>query len=349
NKGGLGMSGKWVSAVVLAGFAATLGLAMPAQAGPTLDKVKQAGSLTCGVQAGTPGFGQPDSQGKYSGFNIDICRAISAAVFGDPDKVKYVPLTAQQRFTALQSGEVDILWNNTTVTLSRDTQLGLNFAPVVFYDGQGFMVPKKLGVKTAKELNGATICVSPGTTTELNLADYFRGNKMEFKPVVIEKVDELYAAFFSGRCDVVTGDASALAAQRTGRASNPDDYIVLTERISKEPLAPVVRHGDEEWHDIVDWVVYALFEAEEKGITQKNLDEMAKSDSPDIKRMLGATPGMGKALNLDEKWAYNAVKLVGNYGEIFDKHLGLGSPLKLERGYNNLWSKGGLIYAMPIR
>jgi general L-amino acid transport system substrate-binding protein len=258
-------------------------------------------------------------------------------------------LTAQQRFTALQSGEVDILSNNTTWTLSRDTQLGFNFGPVVFYDGQGFMVPKKLNVKTAMELNGATICVQPGTTTELNLADYFRGNKMEFKPVVIEKLDEIYAAFFSGRCDVMTGDGSALAAQRIGRASNPDDYVVLTERISKEPLAPVVRHGDEEWHDIVDWVVYAMMEAEEKGITQKNVDEMAKSEAPDVKRMLGATPGMGKALGIDEKWAYNAIKLVGNYGEIFDKHLGFGSPLKLERGYNNLWTKGGLIYAMPIR
>src|SRR5260221_379357 len=245
-----------------------VGFALPAAAGPTLDKVKQAGSLTCGVQTGTPGFGQPDSQGKFSGFNIDICRALSAALFGDPDKVKYVPLTAQQRFTALQSGEVDLLSNNTTLTLSRDTQLGLNFAPVVFYDGQGFMVPKKLGVKTAKELNGATICVQPGTTTELNLADYFRGNKMEYKPVVIEKIDEVYAAFFSGRCDVMTGDASALAAQRIGRASHPDDYVVLPERISKEPLAPVVRHGDDQWHDIIDWVVYALIQAEERNITK---------------------------------------------------------------------------------
>ena len=331
------------------GVAVALGLTAAAEAGTTLDKVKAAGGFSCGVPVGTPGFGMPDSQGKYSGFDIEFCRAISAALFGDSEKVKYVPLTAVQRFTALQSGEVDILSNNTTWTLQRDTQLGLNFGPVVFYDGQGFMVPKKTNIKTAKELNGATICVAPGTTTELNLADYFRANKMEFKPVVIEKVDELYAAFFSGRCDVMTSDASALAAQRIGRASNPDDYIVLTERISKEPLAPVVRHGDEEWHDIVDWVVYALMEAEERGITQKNLDEMAKSEAPDIKRMLGTTPGMGKALGLDEKWAYNAIKAVGNFGEIFDRHLGLGSPLKIERGYNNLWTKGGLIYAMPIR
>jgi general L-amino acid transport system substrate-binding protein len=325
------------------------GFALPAQAGPTLDKVKQAGNVTCGVQTGTPGFGQPDSQGKFSGFNIDICRAISAALFGDPNKVKFVPLTTQQRFTALQSGEVDLLSNNTTLTLSRDTQLGLNFGPVVFYDGQGFMVPKKLGVKTAKELNGATVCVQPGTTTELNLADYFRANKMEFKPVVIEKIDEVISAYFSGRCDVFTTDGAALAAQRVGRAQNPDDHVILTERISKEPLAPVVRHGDEEWRDIVTWVVFALIEAEEKGITQKNVDEMAKGDAPDIKRMLGTTPGAGKSLGLDEKWAYNAIKGVGNYGEIFDRHLGLNSPLKLERGYNNLWSRGGLIYAMPIR
>ena len=223
----------------------------------------------------------------------------------------------------------------------------------LYPDGNAFYLKralaKKLSVKTAKELNGATICVAPGTTTELNLADYFRANKMEFKPVVIEKVDEIYAAFFSGRCDVMTGDASALAAQRTGRASNPDDYMILTERISKEPLAPLVRHGDEQWHDVVDWVVYALIEAEERGITQKNVDDMLKSDDPGIKRMLGVTPGLGKALGLDEKWAYNAIKGVGNYGEIFDKHLGLNSPLKLERGYNNLWTKGGLIYAPPIR
>ena len=342
------MLGIGAKAFVAAVFAAALGFALPAAAGPTVDKLKQSG-LSCGVPTGIPGFGMPDSQGKYSGLDVDVCRAIAAAVLGDPEKVKYVPLTAQQRFTALQSGEVDILSNNTTWTLLRDTTLGLNFGPVVFYDGQGFMVAKKLGVKTAKELNGATICVAPGTTTELNLADYFRANKMEFKPVVIEKVDELFAAFFSGRCDVVTGDASGLAAQRVGRASNPDDYVVLTERISKEPLAPVVRHGDEEWHDIVDWVVYALFEAEEKGITQKNVDEMAKSEAPDIKRMLGATPGMGKALNLDEKWAYNVIKQVGNYGEVFDRNVGKDSPLMLERGVNDLWTKGGLMYAMPVR
>src|SRR5437660_4298421 len=313
------MTGKWVgAAVVVLGVAAGLGFAVPAQAGPTLDKVKQAG-LSCGVPTGIPGFGMPDSQGKYAGLDIDICKAISAAISGDPEKVKYVPLTAQQRFTALQSGEVDMLSNNTTWTLLRDTELGFNFGPVVFYDGQGFMVPKKLGVKTAKELNGATICVQPGTTTELNLADYFRANKMEFKPVVIEKLDEALNAFFSGRCDVYTGDSSTVNANRLSQAPNPDDYIILPERISKEPLAPAVRHGDEEWTDIVRWVVYALIEAEEKGITQKNVDDMLKSEDPNVKRMLGVTPGMGKALGLDEKWAYNEIKLVGNYGELVDR------------------------------
>src|SRR5437016_1524013 len=283
------------------------GIAASAEAGPTLDKVKQAGGIVCGVQTGVAGFAQPDSQGRYSGFNVDICRALSAALFGgEPDKVKYVPLTAQQRFTALQSGEVDLLSNNTTWTLQRDTELGFDFAPVVFYDGQGFMVTKKLGVKSAKELNGATVCVAPGTTTELNLADYFRAIKMEFKPVVIEKLDELVAAFFSGRCDAYTTDSSALAAVRVGRASNPDDYIILPERISKEPLAPVVRHGDNQWRDVVTWVIYALMEGEEKGIAQKNVDEMAKNEDPTIKRMLCGTPGMGKSIGLYEKWAYNA-------------------------------------------
>jgi general L-amino acid transport system substrate-binding protein len=336
----------------LTAAAALIGLIQPAFAGATLDKIKAAGGFSCGVPTGIPGYAQPDAQGVYAGFDVDICKAISAAIFGDPGKVKYVPLTAQQRFTALQSGEVDILSNNTTWTMQRDTDLGLNFGPIVFYDGQGFLVPKKLGVKSAKELNGATICVQPGTTTELNLADYFRANKMEYKPVVIEKIDEVYAAFFAGRCDVMTGDSAALAAQRVGRATTPDDYMILPERISKEPLAPVVRHGDDQWHDIVDWVVYALIQGEESGITKANVDDMLKTDDPGIKRMLGVTPGMGKALfgsESYEKWAYNAIKLVGNYGEIFDRNIGAGSPLKLDRGLNNLWTKGGLIYAMPIR
>jgi general L-amino acid transport system substrate-binding protein len=341
--------GRWVALAVALVVLGGLTTAKPAAAGETLDKIKAAGSFSCGVPTGIPGYAQPDSQGVYSGFDIDVCKAISAALFGDPNKIKYVPLTAQQRFAALQSGEVDVLSNNTTWTLTRDTDLGFDFAPVVFYDGQGFLVTKKLGVKSAKELNGATVCVQPGTTTELNLADYFRSNKMEYKPVVIEKIDEVVAAFFSGRCDVYTGDSSALASIRVGRASNPDDYVILPERISKEPLAPVVRHGDNQWHDVVDWTIYALMQAEESGITQANVDDMLKTDDPSIKRMLGVTPGMGKALGLDEKWAYNEIKLVGNYGEIFDRNIGASSPLKLERGLNALWTKGGLIYAMPIR
>ncbi len=334
-----------------AGFAAAaaVGIAGSAQAGPTLDKVKAAGVFSCGVSTGIAGFSQPDSQGNYAGMDVDICRAVSAAIFGDPGKAKYVPLTAQQRFTALQSGEVDILSRNTTWTLQRDAELGIDFGPVVYYDGQGFMVTKKLGVKSAKELSGATVCVQPGTTTELNLADYFRTNKMEYKPVVVEKLDELVAAFFGGRCDAFTTDRSQLAAVRVSRASNPDDYMILPEVISKEPLAPAVRQGDDQWRDVLDWVVYALIQAEESGITKANVDDMLKSDDPTIKRMLGVTPGMGKALGLDEKWAYNAIKLVGNYGEIFDRNLGAGSPLKLERGINNLWTKGGLQYAIPIR
>jgi general L-amino acid transport system substrate-binding protein len=341
--------GRWVAFVAGLAVLGGIATAQPAKAGETLDKIKAAGSFSCGVPTGIPGYAQPDSQGVYTGFDIDVCKAISAALFGDPGKVKYVPLTAQQRFAALQSGEVDVLSNNTTWTLTRDTDLGFDFAPVVFFDGQGFLVPKKLGVKGAKELNGATVCVQPGTTTELNLADYFRSNKMEYKPVVIEKLDEAVAAFFSGRCDVFTGDSSALASIRVGRASNPDDYVILPERISKEPLAPVVRHGDNQWHDVVDWSIYALMQAEESGITKANVDDMLKSDDPGIKRMLGVTPGMGKALGLDEKWAYNEIKLIGNYGEIFDRNIGAASPLKLERGINALWTKGGLIYAMPIR
>jgi general L-amino acid transport system substrate-binding protein len=339
-----------IAARLAAALALTFGLGLaPAWAGPTLDKIKQAGAVVCGVSTGVPGFSQPDSQGRYSGFDVDICKAIAAAVLGDPEKVKYVPLTAQQRFTALQSGEVDVLSRNTTYTLQRDAELGLNFAPVVFYDGQGFMVPKKLGVKSAKELNGATICVQPGTTTELNLAVYFRANNMQFKPLVIEKLDELVSAYLSGRCDALTTDRSGLAGIRTGRTPNPDDHMILPETISKEPLAPAVRQGDDQWDDIVRWVVYALIEAEEKGITSQNVDEKVKSDDPDVKRMLGATPGMGKALGLDEKWAYNAVKAVGNYGQIFERNVGDKSPLKLDRGLNALWTHEGLMYAMPIR
>ncbi|HET8726540.1 MAG TPA: amino acid ABC transporter substrate-binding protein, partial [Alphaproteobacteria bacterium] len=263
---------------------------------------------------------------------------------------RFAPLTSQQRFTGLQSGEVDILSRNTTWTLGRDTTLGLNFAPVTFYDGQGFMVPKALGVTSALELDGATVCVQTGTTTELNLADYFRANGMEFEPVVIEAVDEAHAAFFAGRCDVYTTDGSALASMRTTGAANPEDYVILPEVISKEPLAPAVRHGDDEFFDIVKWTVYGLIDAEEKGITSENVEEMAGSSAnPDVQRMLGATAGNGEALGLSEDWLVQAIKAVGNYGEIFARNVGPETPLGLERGANALWTDGGLMYAMPLR
>jgi general L-amino acid transport system substrate-binding protein len=337
--------------VMAAGVVAVglVGAAGTAQAGKDLDAVKARGQLICGVSTGVAGFASADSQGKWTGIDVDVCRAVSAALFGDSEKVKYVPTTAQQRFTALQSGEVDLLSRTTTYTLTRDTALGFDFTGVNYYDGQGFMVNKKLGVKSAKELNGATVCVQPGTTTELNLADYFRANKMTFKPVVIEKIEEVRAAFFAGRCDVFTTDASGLYATRAANAPNPDDYIILPEIISKEPLGPVVRHGDNQFADIVRWALYAMIEAEEYGITSKNVDEMLKSDNPSIKRILGVTPGMGKALGVDEKWVYNIVKSVGNYGESFDRNVGAGSPLKIARGQNELWTKGGLQYAPPIR
>jgi general L-amino acid transport system substrate-binding protein len=307
-----------------------------------LDTVKKRGKLICGVNTGLSGFSAPDSKGVWRGLDADVCRAVAA-------EIEFVPTTAQQRFTVLQSGEVDILSRNTTWTLTRDTALGFNFGPTTFFDGQGFMVKKSLGVKSAKELDGATICVQPGTTTELNLADYFRANNMKFKPVVIEKLDEVNAAFFSGRCDVLTTDRSGLASVRATMAPNPKNYVILPEIISKEPLGPLVRHGDDQFFDIMKWTVMALFDAEEKGVTQANVDDMVKnSKDPEVQRMLGVTPGMGKALGLDQKWAYNAIKAVGNYGEIFARNVGPDTPLGLERGLNQLWTKGGLIYGDPI-
>jgi general L-amino acid transport system substrate-binding protein len=331
---------------------AALTLAQGAAAGPVLDGVKARGALACGTGTGTAGYMLADSTGKWKGLSVDVCRAVAAAILGDADKVRYQPLTSQQRFTALQSGEVDMLVGNATWTLTRDSALGLDFVGVYYYDGQSFLVAKKLGVKSARELNGATICVAPGTTTELNLADYFRANKMSFKPVVIEKVDEIRAAFFAGRCDVYTTDASSLAATRAANVPPPrtfDDFLILPEIISKEPLGPVVRHGDNQFADIVRWSLYAMIEAEEYGITSANVDDMLKSENPAIKRILGVTPGMGKALGVDEKWVYNIVKQVGNYGESFERNVGMGSPLKIERGLNRLWTKGGLQYAPPIR
>ena len=317
-------------------------------AGETLDTVKARGYLTVGVNGGLYGFAMPDEKGVWRGLDVDTGRAIAVAIFGDPDKIKYVTLTTQTRFTALQSKEVDVLCRNATRTLSRETELGLNFVAVNYYDGQGFLVPKKLGIKSAKELNGASVCVLPGTTTEQNVADFFRSNKITMKPVVIEQGTELNQAFFAGRCDCLTSDASQLAGTRSV-APNPDDYVILPEIISKEPLAPAVRHGDDQWRDIFDFAVLAMIAAEDLGISSKNVDEMLNSPNPDVKRFLGVTPGNGKALGLDEKWAYNIVKKVGNYGEVFDRNVGADSKLQLKRGLNAQWKDGGLMYAPPFK
>jgi general L-amino acid transport system substrate-binding protein len=317
-----------------------------ASAQATTDGVKTRGHLQCGVNTGLAGFAQPDSAGQWRGIDVDLCRAVSAAVFGDSKKVRYTPLTAQQRFTALQSGEIDILARNTTWTISRDTGLGLNFVGVNYYDGQGFMVPKKRNVKSAKQLSGATVCVQPGTTTELNLADYFRANKMKFKPVVIEKMEEVLNAYFAGRCDVYTTDVSGLIAARSSRAPNAADHVILPEVVSKEPLGPAVRHGDDRWFDIVKWSLFALIDAEELELSSQNIDSKLNSDNPVIQRFVGAAGESGKLLGLDNRWAYKIIKQVGNYGESFQRNL---APLGLQRGINNLWNKGGLMYAPPMR
>ncbi|HXZ35993.1 MAG TPA: amino acid ABC transporter substrate-binding protein [Thermodesulfobacteriota bacterium] len=333
-------------------FAAVLVLLALASSGMavagTLDEVRARGMVVVGVNVGVAGFSMPDEKGVWKGLDVDTAKAIAAAVFGDTNKVKYVPLTSVQRLPALQSKEVDVLCRNTTATLTRETVNGLNFVHPNYYDGQGFLISKKMGVKNAKQLKGATVCTLPGTTTEMNAADFFRKNGMQWKPVVIDSNPELNKALFAGRCDCLTSDASQLAAIRSV-APNPDDYIILPEIISKEPLAPAVRHGDDQWYDIVNWTVMALIEAEELGVTSKNVDEMLQSKDPQIQRFLGVTPGMGKALGLDEKWAYNIIKQVGNYGEIFDRNVGLKTPLRLERGLNDLWTRGGLMYAIPFR
>jgi general L-amino acid transport system substrate-binding protein len=330
------------------GLAALLGSMGVAQAGPTLDAVKARGVLKCGVSGDAPGFSAPDSKGVMVGLDADVCRAVAAAVFGDASKVQFVPLNAQTRFPTLQSGEVDMLSRTSTMTFTRDTSLGLLFAPPVFYDGQGVMVAKKIGVKSVKELNGATICVQPGTTTELNLADYFRANKLEFKPVVIENLDQVRSTFYSGRCDAITDDRSSLASHRT-LAPKPDDFEILPETISKEPLAPVVRQGDDQWFTIVRWVVYALITAEELGVTKANADEKKASGTPEMQFLLGKDEAVGKGLGLSGNWALQAIKAVGNYGEIYAAGVGEGSALKLPRGLNEQWTKGGLMYAPPIR
>jgi general L-amino acid transport system substrate-binding protein len=335
---------KIISLLAVVVFLVTAGLAVAG----TLEDVRAKGYISVGVNEGLFGFSKPDEKGVWRGLDVDTARAISVAVFGTPDKIKFVPLTAKTRFTALQSGEIDVLTRNCTQTLGRETALGLAFAHVNYYDGQGFLVPKKLGVKSAMELDGATVCVLPGTTTELNVADHFRKYNMKMNPVVIESTPELAKAFFAGRCDVLTSDASQLASTRAV-APNPDDYIILPEIISKEPLAPVVRHGDDKWFDIVNFSVLAMIIAEEKGITSKNVDAMLKSTDPKIQRILGVSPGNGKALGLDEDWAYKIIKFVGNYGEVFERNVGLSTPLKLERGLNAQWTNGGLMYAPPFK
>ncbi|WP_429081735.1 amino acid ABC transporter substrate-binding protein [Aeromonas bivalvium] len=315
----------------------------------TLDTVKKKGFVQCGVGDGLPGFSNPDAKGTWTGLDVDVCRAVAAAVLGDANKVKYVSLTAKERFTALQSGEVDMLSRNTTWTLTRDASLGLTFAGVNYYDGQGFMVSKALGVKSAKELDGAAVCIQSGTTTELNLADYFRANGgMKYSAVVFDTSDQTVKGFEAGRCDVLTSDQSQLYSLKI-KLSKPENAVVLPEVISKEPLGPVVRQGDELWFKVVRWSMNALLNAEEAGVTSANVDEMLKSPNPDVRRLLGLEDPKGGVLGLDDKWAYNIIKQVGNYGEIFERNVGAGSPLKIDRGINALWNKGGLMYAPPIR
>jgi general L-amino acid transport system substrate-binding protein len=332
--------------------AAAFAIAASSASAATLDDVKTKGFVQCGVNTGLAGFSSPDDKGEWSGLDVDFCRAIAAAIFNDPTKVKFSPLSAKERFTALQSGEVDLLSRNTTWTVNRDTALGMNFRVVTYYDGQGFMVNKKKlpDINSALQLSGAAVCVQTGTTTELNLADYFKANKMEYNPVVFEKVEEADAAYDAGRCDAYTTDQSGLYSIRLKLAA-PDDHVVLPEIISKEPLGPAVRQGDDQWFDIVSWVHYAMLQAEELGITQANVEEMKASDNPEIKRLLGmeADSKIGTDLGLGNDWVVNIIKATGNYGEAFERNVGAGSPLKIARGLNALWTKGGLQYAPPIR
>ncbi len=315
-------------------------------AASTLDAIKARGQLNCGVSSGVAGFSLPDSAGNWRGLDVDVCRAVATAIFGDASKVRFVGLSSQVRFTALQSGEVDILARNTTFTLTRDASLGFDFVGVNFYDGQGFMVRKSANITSARQLNGSTICMQPGTTTELNVADYFRTNNMTFTPVLIEKFDDVNAAFFAGRCDAYTTDQSGLAAVRSTQGDRAGDYVILPELISKEPLGPLVRQGDPRFADLVRWSVYAMMAAEELGLTSANIDQHMNSTNPDIQRFVGKTGDLGKMLGVDNAWAYNIVKLVGNYGESFTRNI---TPLGVPRGRNELWTNGGLIYAPPIR
>lgn len=328
---------------------AALGLtATAAAAGPTLDSVKKRGQLVCGVNPGVAGFGLPDDKGQYTGFDVDFCRAIAATIFNDTTKVRYVALSAKDRFTALQSGEIDVLSRNTTWTQSREVGQGFLFGAVTYYDGQGFMVRKKLNVGSALELSGASVCVQQGTTTELNLADYFRSHDMKYEPVVFATADEGIKSYDTGRCDAFTTDMSQLYAERT-KLGQPDDHVILPEVISKEPLGPVVRQGDDQWFNLVKWTHYAMVTAEELAVTQKNVDEKLKAPNPETKRLLGTEGNFGEGLGLTADWSYRIIKHVGNYGEIFEKNLGESSRLKIKRGINALWTKNGLQYAPPIR
>lgn len=339
------MTNKLLPAVL--GAALGLGFATAASAA-TLDTVKAKGFVQCGVSQGLAGFSMPDDKGEWSGLDVELCRAVAAAIFDDATKVKFSALSAKERFTALQSGEIDMLSRNSTWTISRDTSLGLNFAGVNYYDGQGFMVRKSLGVTSAMQLAGASVCTQTGTTTELNVADYFRANNMKYEVVTFEKADEVVKAYDAGRCDVFTTDASGLYAERL-KLQNPDDHVVLPEIISKEPLGPVVRQGDDQWLDIVKWTHFAMINAEELGVTKANVDEQLKSANPEIKRLLGAEGKFGEPMGLTNDWAYRIIKHVGNYGESFERNVGVNTRLKIARGQNALWTKGGLQYAPPVR
>jgi general L-amino acid transport system substrate-binding protein len=330
------------------GVAAAVLLPAGVASSQTLKTIKDRGVLSCGVSAGLPGFSAPDDKGNWTGIDVDLCRAIAAAIFNDATKVKFSPLSAKDRFTALQSGEIDVLSRNTTWTVSRDTQLGLNFTGVNYYDGQGFLVRKSLKVNSALELTSASVCVQTGTTTEQNLADYFKSNNMKYEVIAFGTADETVKAYESGRCDAFTTDASGLYANRL-KLAVPADHVVLPEIISKEPLGPVVRHGDDQWFDIVKWALYAMINAEELGVTQKNVDEMAKSDKPELKRLLGTDGNFGEQLGLTKDWVVRIVKATGNYGESFERTVGSGSPLQISRGLNRLWNQGGIQYAPPVR
>ena len=340
------MSTKTVAASVALGF--LISASVSAQAGTTLDAVKERGFVQCGVNTGLPGFSNADEAGKWTGLDADVCRAIAAAVLGDAEKVRFTPLTAKERLTALQSGEVDVLSRNTTWTLTRDTSLGINFTGVTYYDGQGFMVSKSLGISSAKELDGAAVCILAGTTTELNLADYFRTNGMQYEPVVFDTADQTARGFEAGRCDVLTSDQSQLYGLRI-KLKEPDKAQILPDVISKEPLGPAVRQGDDAWFNIVRWTLFAMVNAEELGVASANVDEMRSSSNPEVRRLLGLEGIKGKGLGLADDWAYRIVKQVGNYGEVFERNVGSGSPLGIPRGLNALWRDGGLQYAPPIR